>query len=249
MIRFNCPNCSRRYELPDALAHLPLVCKGCGQPLAVPAPTPDPEPEPEPVPEPKPVPKPVPKPAPAAAPVPVPVPRPVVPPAPPAVPKPREPVEATPPAPPATATKHDGPPAAPELNGDGLLFAQPDSSPDIDLDAAPQSPPLPPAPPAAGPKPPAPVPAPAPPAASGRGKLLAVAVDVVVGLVLLAGGVFLGEMVAKMPTREVLKVAGSAARFPPPELIMWLAPPLLLALVYGLLVSRGRSIGSRLRRE
>jgi hypothetical protein len=50
VIRFNCPNCSRAYELPNAMAHLPLVCKGCGQPLAVPEPTPDP-PKPEPRPE------------------------------------------------------------------------------------------------------------------------------------------------------------------------------------------------------
>jgi hypothetical protein len=249
VIRFNCPNCSRRYELPDALAHLPLVCKGCGQPLAVPAPTPDPEPEPEPEPERKPV---APKPTPAA--VPVHVPRPAIPPAPPAAAKPREAVEVAPPTPPATAAKHaDGPPASVEVNGDDFLFAKPDSSPDIDFDAtAPpttdrnevaNSRPLPSAKPAAGPKPPAP----ATRARTGS-KLLAVVVDVVIGLILLAVGVFLGEVLAKQSTGEVLKEAGSAAKFPPLELILWMAPPLLLALVYGLLVSRGRSVGYRLRR-
>lgn len=44
MIRFNCPGCGRHYELPDLMAHLPLLCKGCGQPLAVPEPSPEPEP-------------------------------------------------------------------------------------------------------------------------------------------------------------------------------------------------------------
>lgn len=49
VIRFHCPNCDRPYVLPDALAHLPLVCKGCGQRLIVPDPSADPEPEPEPL--------------------------------------------------------------------------------------------------------------------------------------------------------------------------------------------------------
>lgn len=50
MIRFSCPHCGRQYLLADALAHLPLICKGCGQRLTVP----DPEPEPPaPLPPPK----------------------------------------------------------------------------------------------------------------------------------------------------------------------------------------------------
>ncbi|MBX9625403.1 MAG: hypothetical protein K2X82_16475 [Gemmataceae bacterium] len=54
MIRFDCPTCGREYLLPDALAGLPLLCKGCGHQLVPPAPQPDPEPEPEPPrPEPK----------------------------------------------------------------------------------------------------------------------------------------------------------------------------------------------------
>lgn len=75
VIRFQCPNCGRRYELPDALTGLPLLCKGCGQALTAPAPGPElpPEPEPEPAPVPVPIPKrPEPqlpeKPAPAAEP-------------------------------------------------------------------------------------------------------------------------------------------------------------------------------------
>src|SRR5581483_10467077 len=48
VIRFSCPQCGRAYVLADALAHLPLVCKGCGQRLAVPDPQPEPEPPPPP---------------------------------------------------------------------------------------------------------------------------------------------------------------------------------------------------------
>jgi hypothetical protein len=62
VIRFCCPSCQREYVLPDALARLPLLCKGCGQRLDVPDPQPEPEPPP---PEPE-----APKPAP---PVPLPL--------------------------------------------------------------------------------------------------------------------------------------------------------------------------------
>ena len=44
MIRFRCPNCDREYVLPDALAHLPLLCKKCGHRLDVPEPQPEPPP-------------------------------------------------------------------------------------------------------------------------------------------------------------------------------------------------------------
>jgi len=46
VIRFSCPNCQRDYYLADALAHLPLLCKGCGQRLEVPEPTKDEPPPP-----------------------------------------------------------------------------------------------------------------------------------------------------------------------------------------------------------
>ena len=45
MIRFRCPTCDRQYVLADALAGLPLLCKGCGHHLTPPAPEPDPPPE------------------------------------------------------------------------------------------------------------------------------------------------------------------------------------------------------------
>jgi hypothetical protein len=73
-------------------------------------------------------------------------------------------------------------------------------------------------------------------------------VDLVVMLVLIAAGAFLGEVLAGKPTREVWVDAGSSVIFPPTDLLMWLAPPVLFALVYGLLVSRGKSLGARFRR-
>ena len=41
MIRFSCTSCQREYFLADAMAHLPLLCKGCGHRLEVPNPTPE----------------------------------------------------------------------------------------------------------------------------------------------------------------------------------------------------------------
>ena len=72
--------------------------------------------------------------------------------------------------------------------------------------------------------------------------------DVVVVLVLIAVGALLGEMLAGKSTREVWEDAGSSVVFPPTDLLMWLSPPLLVTLVYALLISRGKSLGARLRR-
>lgn len=46
MIRFSCPHCNRPYVLANALAHLPLLCKGCSQRITPPDPEPDPPPTP-----------------------------------------------------------------------------------------------------------------------------------------------------------------------------------------------------------
>lgn len=140
MIRFNCPNCGRHYELPDALASLPLVCKQCGQRITPPAPSPEP-----PAPPPKtvahpPVPPPAaPKPvaAPASAPKPV-APKPVPSPKPVESPKPAPaPVASPKPAPvtppPAPAKPQVAPAPAAPTEPDDVLVAQPDASPDIDF--------------------------------------------------------------------------------------------------------------------
>ena len=206
MIRFNCPNCGRRYELPDLMAHLPLLCKGCAQPLAVPEPTPEPEPEPLPVTRPRPA-----KAEPASErkekPADLPARKPAAGP---------EPTETVPVADEFPVTKPDSPP--------------------IDFHSA-------------GPKPDATAMSPAPTPRSGGSKLLPVIADLAVGLVLLALGVFLGEILAQKSTREVLSEAGSSAKFPPLELIQWLGPPLLFGLVYAMLASRGISVGGWLKRR
>jgi hypothetical protein len=51
VIRFSCPTCRREYLLADALARLPLLCKGCGQHLDVPEPQQEAPTSPEPAPE------------------------------------------------------------------------------------------------------------------------------------------------------------------------------------------------------
>jgi hypothetical protein len=71
--------------------------------------------------------------------------------------------------------------------------------------------------------------------------------DVVVVLVLIAVGALLGEMLAGRSTREVWEDAGSSVVFPPTDLLMWLSPPVLFTLVYALLISRGKSLGARLK--
>jgi hypothetical protein len=78
---------------------------------------------------------------------------------------------------------------------------------------------------------------------------MAYLINAVALVLLLAAGVFLGELLAKQPTRQVLTEAGSAAKFPPLELLLWLSPPLLLLLIHALLSSRGASLGSILTRR
>ena len=206
VIRFNCPNCGREYEVPAALALLPLLCKKCGERIPVPAAPTAPEPR--------------------AAPPP---PRPAITPAPPPAPP-----KAPPPPPAATAPPVPAP--KPAEAAEEPLFVT------TNLEALT-------APPLRPPKPAHPRPAPPAPEAPPRkpGKLLGVVVDVVAVLVLLAAGSLLGEMLAGKATREVWNDAGSSVTFPPTDLLMWLAPPVLLALVYALLISRGKSLGARLR--
>ncbi len=207
MIRFNCPNCSRSYELPNAMAHLSLMCKGCGQSLAVPEPTPDPKPEP---PKPK-----------------VELPRIVAP------PRPVDPPRVPTPAPIPTKAIE---PVASKPADDDLLFEKPDPLAELE-------PEVPAAKRAAEPKP---APEPSQP---GGSKLVAVVVDVGIGLILIVVGVLLGELVAKKSTRDVLSEAGSAAKFPPIDLLMWMAPLVLFGLVYVFLAGRGKTLGGWLRRR
>lgn len=206
MIRFRCPQCRREYVLADALAHLPLLCKGCGQRLNVP----DAQPEPEPPPPVKPAPRPVP------------------------VPKP-SPVAAAPVAkPPAVA------PPPPEPESDRVSFDEPANgaadyyrSTQEPEDEAPR---------AAAPAREKPTERPA----SRRG--IGLVVDVAVVLILLAGGVFAAEMLLGKPTAQVLKES-SAPKFPPTDLLIWLAGPVVFGLIYVWLGTRGWTVGGWLRRR
>jgi hypothetical protein len=244
VIRFNCPHCSRRYEVPEALARLALTCKGCGKPLTVPETSPEPEPQPEPA-----------KPALREEP-----PKVVVPPLPIAPPAPRPSLAPLPkPAPVAVATENrlpppdklstNGPPNGqtknntPDDESDFLFekpdvlaeFEGPDERPPVAMPGLMSTPAAAPVAPTSAPRPPR------------DRKALGVAVDVAAELALLVIGVFGGELMAQQSTREVLSDAGSAAKFPPVALLMWMAPPLLFLLIYALLISRGKSLGAWLR--
>ncbi len=305
MIRFNCPHCERPYELPDAFAHLPLVCKQCGQRLTPPKPTPDlppPPPPPRVVPRTEPVVNlpPVPKPAP---------PKPAAPASPPPGPKaPAAPVAKPAPAPkpPAPAPVAAKPQIDDSLHDDDVLVTRADSTPDIDfnvggptaaslsdaararpaglsdanrprpseydgatepdinLDALSPTAPasegpvdrlqkinldlLPPAPPARAPRP-APPPEPPAPEAKPEATLLPFIADLAVFVLLVLVGMVLGEQLAGKPTGQVLTESGSAAKFPPIDLLMWGAPPMVFGLIYLLLGSRERSVGGWIRRR
>ncbi|HEY1187113.1 MAG TPA: hypothetical protein VGE74_05615 [Gemmata sp.] len=264
MIRFNCPHCNRYYELHPALAHLPLVCKQCGQHFTPPEGQPNPAP------------------IPPAATSGLPIAEVVAPPPamgtkPPAkAPKPKPPAQRPPAAPPK-------PPAPPpdDDEDDGVLVTKPDASPDIDFNVGgptaaslsdasrakpaglsdasrprPREPdtdteinldllPPPPAP-RRVPKRPAPEPQ---EETRSEPTLVPFLADLAVFVVLIVVGMLFGEMLAQKPTGAVLSGAGSAPKFPPVELVLWGAPPALLALVYLLLNSRQRTLGAWLRRR
>jgi hypothetical protein len=244
VIRFNCPNCGRLCEVFPALAHMSLLCKGCGQAIVVPE-------------------------ASTAAPAPPSPPPPKAPPLPKAPPPPPVPAKTT--SLPATAHK---PTDAGEEDDLPFLIPETEVSPDIDFDmrgptaasesdahrarmsgvigaGSPRALPVPPPAPPTKRKPPEP-PAPSPPAApkaSALQKLLPIVVDIAAGLILLVIGAFLGSVLAGKSTRDVWNEAGSSVTLPSMELLMWLAPPVVFALIYGLLISRGKSLGARLRRS
>jgi hypothetical protein len=79
-------------------------------------------------------------------------------------------------------------------------------------------------------------------------KFLGIVVDVAVVLILLVLGVIVGEFAAGKSTREVMATA-AAPKFPPVDLLMWLAGPAFFLLVYAWLGTRGRTVGGWLRRR
>ncbi len=85
--------------------------------------------------------------------------------------------------------------------------------------------------------------------AAPRRKSLSIIVDGMIGLLLLLMGGFLGEFLAQTSTGDVWHNAGSAPKFPPIDLLLWLAPPSILILVYYLLVTKRKSLGAWLQRR
>jgi len=302
VIRINCPHCQRAYQLPSALAGLPLVCKSCNQRF-VPAEQPTAAPAP-------PAPKIERAIAPPAAPKP-------------AAPAPQPAAQAVPPKPepePKPVPRAPGAADTASTTGGDVLVSKADSTPDVDFnvggptaaslsDAARQRPKglssaemvapqsgadtdrdsasvpeldldalararteaelhLPPKPPeprartepqlvlpvpptpkalprrAPAPPPPAPVAEPEPaPEPAARSGLIPFAADLLALVVLLAGGMLVGELIVQKHTGAVL----SGFADDPVQGLLWAAVPLVLALVYLLLAGRGLSLGARAR--
>jgi hypothetical protein len=82
-----------------------------------------------------------------------------------------------------------------------------------------------------------------------RKKPLPILVDAMIGLLLLLIGGLLGEFLTKRSTSDVWKEAGSAPKFPPIDLLLWLAPPTMLILIYYLLITRRKSLGAWLQQR
>jgi hypothetical protein len=139
------------------------------------------------------------------------------------------------PAPAGTHPLEFHPPPATEPPDEPLIAV--DTSSKVDFDVVPPSnPPL---------VKPAEPPVPHPPPAERRA--FGIAVDVLVGLLLAAGGAFLGEIVTQKGTAEVFGAA--TKQVPPVDLPVWIGCVLFPVLVYLLVANRGKSVGGRLRRR
>jgi hypothetical protein len=76
-----------------------------------------------------------------------------------------------------------------------------------------------------------------------RGRVLGLAADIAVGLVLAGGGALLGEFATGRGTGTILRDAGSAPKFPPVDLLLWLGCVATPLLAYVLFANRGKSVG------
>jgi hypothetical protein len=134
---------------------------------------------------------------------------------------------------------------APPVEATATQAAKATSEQEINLDLLPKSSP-PPSPPW---KPKPPEPEEPQSEEKPRSALLPLLVDLGVFLILVGGGLLVGELLARKPTMQIVSEAGSAPKFPPVDLLLWLAPAVLLALVYLLLSKRKRTLGAWLRRR
>ncbi|MCS6863997.1 MAG: hypothetical protein RMJ56_08200 [Gemmataceae bacterium] len=252
MVRFDCPQCQRPYELLPALAGLPLVCKHCGQRISAPR---------------------------GSSPPPVTSCESWSPPPPPSrgtpvVPPPLVPL-------PAPGQPAPGQPVWPEdqLDDDDILVTKPDSSPDIDFNVAgptlvsrsdiqrqrfgqQQSTGLPAdtlgeikvdflAPPILRP-PSRPLLEPSAPRRNVEkpdSVLWPGVVDRIVLVLLIATGMMLGEWLVGKSTQDVLAEAAWALQFPLRDLLLWAAAPVALSLGYRLCHKRQATVGAWLWRR
>lgn len=173
MIRFLCTKCGREYVVSNALARLPLLCKGCGDRIIVPDPS---ESLPEPPPE--------------------------------------------------------------EEKPDSLVSPTVDDSLFMSIEGSGPAPPP-------QPMPPLPEPAPIPPPRRSVNTKL---VDGATLFVALCLGAFIGEYIAKKSTLQILGDAPASAKFPPTDLAIWVGTVATFGLFYLWLITRGWSLGARLRR-
>ena len=232
VIRFSCMKCRREYQLSNALSHLPLLCKGCGDRIVVPDPS---ESLPEPPPAPPPPVTPPPKPAPPAAPPPKPV------------------FERSLPVPPPPLDddKPEFQIAPLEEDSEVNLFLSPEMRKKLFLPIEGSGPaPLPNRIPPLAPTPVMP-PAPPPPVEAEEeitpSKWKPIDAAGVLVMVIL-GNLFGGAAAGKSPF-EILNDAPASPKFPPTDLVIWLGSVAAFVLLYVWMVGRGWSLGARLKRR
>ena len=208
MIRFCCTKCGKDYLLADALARLPLLCKGCGDRIIVPDPS-------ESLPEPPPPP-----------PKPISVPPSQV-------------------APEQPDRNHEPAPSAPAGEVDLFLSEELRKKLTVPMEESGREP----APMArVAAKPETPAPDQAEESQPDRARLARI-VDGAVLLVVLVIGMFIGESVAGKSTLKILGDAPASPKFPPTDLLVWLACVVVLGLVYLWLGTRGWSVGGWIKRR
>jgi hypothetical protein len=91
--------------------------------------------------------------------------------------------------------------------------------------------------------------APPEPEPKSEATLLPFVADLIVFVLLVVAGLFLGEQLTGKPTGQVISEAGASAKFPPVDLLLLCGPPLLFGLIYILLNARERTLGAWLRRR
>lgn len=80
-------------------------------------------------------------------------------------------------------------------------------------------------------------------------KGLALIADATAFVVMLALGAGIGSMIAGKPSVQILSDAPASPRFPPTDLMIWVASVAVFGLLYVWLGTRGWSLGARIRRR